>query len=103
MDPGTVGQFTGRKNNSREIYEHDLIECNGVLCEVVYNDKTGSFVLLEILTQNLGNRPIGQMIDMFGIKHIGNVYDNPELLKEGSDEEQNPKENTEASGTVQTT
>lgn len=52
-----------------------------VLCEVVYSDKIGSFVLLEVLSQNLGNKPIGQMIDMFGIRYVGNIYDSPELLK----------------------
>ena len=77
----TVGQFTGVKYNDREIYEHDLVECTGVLCEVVYSDKIGSFVLLEVLSQNLGNKPIGQMIDMFGIRYVGNIYDSPELLK----------------------
>lgn len=77
----TVGQFTGVKYNDREIYEHDLVECAGVLCEVVYSDKIGSFVLLEVLSQNLGNKPIGQMIDMFGIRYVGNIYDSPELLK----------------------
>lgn len=77
----TVGQFTGVKYDDIEIYEHDLVECAGVLCEVVYSDKIGSFVLLEVLSQNLGNKPIGQMIDMFGIRYVGNIYDNPDLLK----------------------
>lgn len=77
----TLGQFTGVKYDDIEIYEHDLVECVGVLCEVVYSDKIGSIVLLEVLSQNLGNKPIGQMIDMFGIKYVGNIYDNPELLK----------------------
>lgn len=78
----TVCQFTGVKYNDREIYEHDLIECAGVLCEIVYNDKIGAFVLLEVLTQNLGSKPIGQMIDLFCIKYVGNIYDHPELIKE---------------------
>ena len=68
-------------DNDREIYEHDLVECAGVLCEVVYSDKIGSFVLLEVLSQNLGNKPIGQMTDMFGIRYAGNIYGSPELLK----------------------
>lgn len=80
--PETVGQFTGVKYNDREIYEHDLVECSGVLCEIVCNDKIGAFVLLEVLTQNLGNKPIGQMLDMFDIKYVGNIYDNLELIKE---------------------
>lgn len=77
----TIGQFTGVKYNDREIYEHDLIECAGVLCEIVYNDKIGAFVLLEVLTQNLGSKPIGQMIDLFCIKYVGNIYDHPQLIK----------------------
>lgn len=79
--PETVGLFTGVKHNDREIYEHDLVECVGILCEIVYNDKIGAFVLLEVLTQNLGNKPIGQMTDMFGIRSVGNIFDNKELLK----------------------
>lgn len=79
----TTGQFTGLLDkNGKEIYEHDLVECSGVLCEIVCNDKIGAFVLLEVLTQNLGNKPIGQMLDMFDIKYVGNIYDNPELIKE---------------------
>lgn len=82
IDENTLGQFTGLCDKSeKEIYEHDLVECAGVLCEVVYSDKIGSFVLLEVLSQNLGNKPIGQMIDMFGIRYVGNIYDSPELLK----------------------
>ncbi len=81
IDPDTIGQFTGLFDKNKEIYEHDLVECAGVLCEIVYSDKIGSFVLLEVLSQDLGNKPIGQMIDMFGIRYVGNIYDNPELLK----------------------
>jgi hypothetical protein len=77
----TIGQFTGVKHNDREIYEHDLVECAGVLCEIVYNDKIGAFVLLEVLTQNLGNKPIGEMIYMFGIRYVGNIHDHYELIK----------------------
>ena len=77
----TVGEFTGLYDKKKkEIYEGDLVECAGVLCEVVYSDKIGSFVLLEVLSQNLGNKPIEQMIDMFGIRHAGNIYDNPDLI-----------------------
>lgn len=81
VDRDTVGQFTGVKHNDREIYEHDLVECAGVLCEIVYNDNIGAFVLLEALTQNLGNKPIGQMIYMFGIRYVGNIHDHYELIK----------------------
>ena len=36
INPDTVGQFTGLRDKKKiEIFEHDLVECAGVLCEVV--------------------------------------------------------------------
>lgn len=32
-------------------------------------------------TKNIGNKPIGQMIDMFGLEYVGNIYDDLDLLK----------------------
>ena len=63
--PETVGQFTGITLNNKEVYEHDLINCFGVLCEVVYNEGIAAFVLLELHSNTRGVRPIGEMFDLF--------------------------------------
>lgn len=79
--PETVGQFTGLfAADGHEIYENDLVECAGILCEIVYNEYIGSFVLLEVLSQCLGNESIRKMQDMFGFSYKGNIHDHPELL-----------------------
>lgn len=80
VDPETIGQYTGLKDkqtNMREVYEHDLYEVNGVLCEVVYNSDIASFVFLEVLIQELGTTPIGEMFKIFTCGHKGNIHDNP--------------------------
>lgn len=83
VNPDTIGQYTGLKDNQtkmREVYEHDLYEVNGVLCEVVYNSDIASFVFLEVPTQELGITPIGEMFKIFTCVHKGNIFDNMELL-----------------------
>lgn len=77
--PETVGQFTGLTDkNGAKIFEGDILEiCNGSInCspwmeknkEVVF--KNGSF-----------NVPIWSFDSTHWFKVIGNIHDNPELLK----------------------
>ena len=80
--PETVGQFTGITLNNKDVYEHDLIDCFGVLCEVVYNEGIAAFVLLELHSNTRGVRPIGEMFGLFECEVIGNIHDNPELIEE---------------------
>lgn len=82
VDPATVGQYTGLKDkNGKEIYEGDIIKTdfsyatwigfvhfNKGNFELVDSDKNGQYLTLSVLSD---------------IEIIGNIHDNPELLKGG--------------------
>ena len=93
--PETVGQYTGlTDNNGKKIFEGDIgrykqtdgakengkpIICTGV---VLYNEKTASFAVES--KDEKGRK----YLDYFPVKDfeiIGNIHDNPELLKGGAE------------------
>lgn len=76
----TVGQFTGLLDkNGSEIYEGDILDFNGLNIEVRF--VRGVFALL--CNGNLDEELCGDCrTDLFA-KIIGNIHDNPELLKGG--------------------
>ena len=90
VDPETVGQFTGMLDkNGREIYEGDIIKIvekfddenvysgDGVVCfeEGIYKLQNGKhFAYLGWLMHN---------DDITKLEVVGNIHDNPELLKGG--------------------
>ena len=89
VDPETVGQFTGLMDkNGVEIYEGDVIGCHNPRIKhlIFYNEKQGRF--MAALNGDIENDfvNVGGLDDSrwTGSKNvIGNVFDNPELLKGG--------------------
>ena len=90
VDPETLCQYTGLKDkNGNMIWENDSVRCNRREKEAKYKvvwDKTYADFRIEKIN-GLGVVPIcieEGSIPVFGRHYecIGNVFDNPELLKE---------------------
>ncbi len=77
VDPKTVGQYTGLKDtNGREIYDGDLCWDDHNECYGVVKFDEGKFVYeWENICEDLWEAKDD-------IEIIGNIHDNPELLKE---------------------
>ena len=86
VDPKTIGQFTGLTDcKGKEIYEGDIIESGGFRHIVEYDAKQARFSAMNAMHIShpiYGGSSISQLwIDECKKVVIGNIYDNPEMIK----------------------
>lgn len=83
VDPKTVGQYTGFVDkNGRKIFEDDILSIynsKAFLFSVAWNN---NHYILKCTTNGVSDNILNVIESPEDVKVVGNIYDNPELLKE---------------------
>lgn len=88
IDPKTVGQFIGLYDkDGKEIYEGDILRFGNSpsdVCEVKWNESIAAFCIRFYFDDEISIRLLGEWVECEkNIAIIGNIHDNPELMKGG--------------------
>ena len=104
VDPETVGQYTGLTDkNGKKIFEGDIVratieraercqspriengvigyDCIGMIGLILYKDKNGENVWSDFFNE----LSLSGLIEDYYFEIIGNIHDNPDILKGGGD------------------
>lgn len=87
VDPETVGQYTGLTANGKKIFEGDIIKsCENDDVYFVKYCADDNYPAFDVVPEiNIECNGLSHLHIVEGIEVIGNIHDNPELLKGGAE------------------